>query len=162
MDLRVRDIRDVREPQSTESTVQSAEFLAASYYESGLHCGESVVKAVNEIAGHPMPPEVFRMASGFCEGISGSGCTCGALAGGVMAMGLVGGRTAAGQPWEPVWDATDALRARFAADQDTTFCGPISESHGGMDHPERWAHCTDLVGRTAGWVVRIAQERSWL
>lgn len=162
MDLRVRDISGVTHPGSAESTVQSAEFLAASYYESGLHCGESVVKAVNEIAGHPMPPEVFRMASGFCEGISGSRCTCGALAGGVMAMGLVGGRTAAGQPWEPVWDATAELRTSFANDQGTTLCEPISESHGGMDHPMRWAHCTELVGRTAGWVVRIAEERSWI
>lgn len=144
------------------SLSERAGSLAASYYEAGFHCGESVLRAVNEVAGAPMPPGSFRMASGFCEGISGSRCTCGALAGGVMAMGLLGGRTEATQPWEPIWDATAKLREEFATDQSTTLCEPISEAHGGMDHPLRWAHCTDLVGRTAAWVVRIAEENSWL
>jgi len=61
-----------------------------------------------------------------------------------------------------VWDATADLRARFEADQGTTLCDTISDSHGGMDHPLRWAHCTQLVGRTARWVVEIAEENSWL
>ncbi len=73
------------------STADRAEFAASSYYEAGYWCGESVVKAVNEALGHPMPPEVFRMASGFCEGLGGSRCICGALAGGVMASGLTVG-----------------------------------------------------------------------
>jgi len=162
MDLQVRDIREAAGEAHRESAARQAEALAASYYASGLHCGESVVRAVNEVAGRPMPPEIFRMASGFCEGISGSRCTCGALAGGVMAMGLVGGRTSAEDAWEPVWDATASLRGRFEADQHTTLCDPISDAHGGMDHPLRWAHCTDLVGRTARWVIEIAEENSWL
>jgi C_GCAxxG_C_C family probable redox protein len=33
------------------------------------------------------------MASGFPVGIGGSGCTCGAIAGGVMAIGMFFGRT---------------------------------------------------------------------
>ncbi|MCG2807058.1 MAG: C-GCAxxG-C-C family protein [Coriobacteriia bacterium] len=162
MDLQVRDVRDSCEPLITVTPGCRADALAASYYQSGLHCGEAVVRAVNEVAGTPMPPEVFRMASGFCEGISGSRCTCGAMAGGVMAMGLVGGRTGSEQPWEPIWEATATLRSRFAQDQGTTLCDPISESHGGMDHPLRWAHCTELVGRTARWVVEIAEENDWL
>ena len=162
VDLQVRDIRECPGERTRESAAPRAEILAASLYASGLHCGESVVRAVNEVAGHPMPVEVFRMASGFCEGLSGSRCTCGALAGGVMAMGLVGGRTSAQDAWEPVWEATAELRGRFEADQGTTFCDPISESHGGMDHPLRWAHCTELVGRTARWVSEIAEENSWL
>lgn len=144
------------------SAAEEAELLAASYYEAGFHCGESVVKAVNEIAGHPLPPGVFRMASGFCEGISGSRCTCGALAGGVMAVGLLGGRMSSSDPWEKPWDATSALRRRFIDDQGTTLCDPIAERHGGMRHPQRWAHCTDLVGRTARWVVEVAEENGWL
>lgn len=162
MDMRVRDIRDLSEDVREADQASRAEFAAARYYETGLHCGESVVRAVNELAGSPMPPEVFRMASGFCEGISGSRCTCGALAGGVMAMGLLGGRTDPTDPWEPVWDATAELRLRFELDQRTTNCEPISSAHGGMSHPRRWAHCTELVGRTARWVVEIAEENRWL
>lgn len=149
-------------PARDESIACSAEFLASSYYEAGFHCGESVVKAVNEVVGHPLPPEVFRLASGFCEGISGSRCTCGALAGGVMAMGILGGRESADEPWQPAWDATAALRERFHAEEGTTTCDVISDRHGGMRHPQRWAHCTGLVGRTARWVVEIAEARGLL
>lgn len=148
-------------PDTPATDAERAETVAAGYYESGLHCGESVVRAVNELADAPMPPEVFRLASGFCEGISGSRCTCGALAGGVMAMGLLGGRTSAQEPWEPIWDATAELRSRFEADQGTTLCAPISSACGGMSNPARWAHCTELVGRTARWTVEIAEERGW-
>lgn len=143
----------------SESLADRAELLASSYYEGGFHCGESVVKAVNEVAGHPLPPEVFRMASGFCEGISGSRCTCGALAGGVMAMGLLGGRESVEDPWQPPWDATADMRERFFEDEGTTLCDTISDRHGGMRHPQRWAHCTELVGKVARWVIEVAQER---
>lgn len=147
---------------SDATRADQAELLAAQYYEAGYHCGESVVKAVNEVAGNPMPDDVFRLASGFCEGISGSRCTCGALAGGVMAIGLLGGRTSPDDAWEAPWDATTELRRDFIEDQGTTLCDPIAERMGGMRHPQRWAHCTDLVGRTAGWVVLIAEENGWL
>lgn len=38
---------------------------------------------------------VIALASGFPVGMGRSGCTCGAVAGGVMALGLVFGRTQA-------------------------------------------------------------------
>ena len=75
-----------------ESRADRAEELASEFYAQGYHCGESVVKAINEIAGEPLPAEVMRMASGFCEGLGGSRCVCGALAGGVMATGILSGR----------------------------------------------------------------------
>ncbi len=161
VDLMVSDARAQATPCATQPVGVRAELLAATYYQGGLHCGEAVVRAVNELAQHPLPDEVFRMASGFCEGISGSRCTCGALGGGVMAMGLLGGRTGPQDPWEPIWHATAQLRERFAQDQGTTLCDPICESRGGMDHPARWAHCAKLVGRSARWVVEIAEENSW-
>ncbi|MCE5190569.1 MAG: C-GCAxxG-C-C family protein [Actinomycetia bacterium] len=37
-----------------------------------------------------MPPEAIKLASGFPVGIGTGGCTCGALSGGVMVLGLVG------------------------------------------------------------------------
>lgn len=138
------------------SRAEQAELAASTYYEQGYWCGESVVKAVNEALGHPMPPEVFRMASGFCEGLGGSRCLCGALAGGVMAAGLVTGRTTPKDEWEPSYDAAAELRRRWMDDQDAETCDDVVKRIGGMHLPERWAHCTMLVGRTARWVIEIA------
>lgn len=145
-------------PLAPLSAAEQAEFSAASFYEAGYWCGESVVKAVNETLGHPMPPEVFRMASGFCEGLGGSRCICGALAGGVMASGLVSGRTSPDEDWEPSYDAAGELRRRWMEDQGAASCDEVVERIGGMHLPARWAHCTMLVGRTARWVIEIAEQ----
>lgn len=134
------------------------EFAAAGYYESGYWCGESVLKAVNEALGTPMPPDTCRMASGFCEGLGGSRCLCGALAGGVMATGLFAGRISPSDAWEPSYEAAAELRRRWIADQQAETCDEVATRLGGMESPQRWAHCALLVGRTARWVIEIADQ----
>jgi hypothetical protein len=42
-------------------------------------------------------------------------------------------------------------------DQDAETCDDVVSRIGGMHLPERWAHCTMLVGRTARWVIEIAE-----
>lgn len=140
---------------------EAAELLAARNYECGFHCGESVVKAVSEIVGGPVSPDVLRMASGFCEGLGGSRCMCGALAGSVMAAGMLSGRESADDAWEPSYDAAAELRRRWMEDQNAETCDEVVQRIGGMHLPERWAHCTLLVGRSARWVVEIAEQNDW-
>lgn len=149
-------------PLHVVSRADEVEFAAASYYEAGNWCGESVVRAVNEALGSPMPAEISKLASGFCEGLGGSRCICGALAGGVMASGLVTGRSGPGDAWEPSYDAAAELRRRWIADQQATTCAEVVDRIGGMDLPQRWLHCTELVGRTARWVIEIAEENGAL
>ena len=145
-----------------ECTADAAARTAAAYYAKGYFCGESVLRAVNEVSGSPLPPEVSRLASGFCEGLGGSKCICGALAGGTMALGLISGRQSEDERWEPSYYATAELRARWIADQEAETCDEVVArvADGDMDAPERWSHCCDLVGRTARWVLEIAEEHS--
>jgi C_GCAxxG_C_C family probable redox protein len=144
------------------SHAEEAELRASSYYEAGYHCGESVVRAVHDVIDSELPPEVMRMSSGFCEGLGGSRCICGALAGGVMACGLLAGRDGPDDAWEPSYYASNALRERWVDDQEATSCDEVVQRIGGMHLPERWAHCTMLVGRTARWVIEIAEENGSL
>lgn len=141
---------------------ESAEEVASRLYENGYWCGESVLKAVNDVMGSPMPPEVTRLASGFCEGFGGSRCTCGALAGAVMALGMLTGRVGPADAWEPSYDGAGELRRRFVDDQEAATCDEIVRRIGGMHLPERWAHCAVLCGSAARWVVEIAEERESL
>ncbi|MFI3171442.1 MAG: C-GCAxxG-C-C family protein [Eubacteriales bacterium] len=55
----------------------------------GYSCAESVVGAVYRNLETGLPEKVVGIASGFGGGIGGSGNTCGALTGGVMAIGMV-------------------------------------------------------------------------
>lgn len=149
-------------PVETATLADRARERAEHLYATGLWCGEAVLTAVNDVAGHPMPPEVTRLASGFCEGFGGSRCTCGALAGAVMAAGIFSGRTEPQDAWEPVYDAAGELRRRFVQDQDASTCDEIARRHGGMRMPERWAHCTVLCGTMAAAVVEITAGQGLL
>lgn len=141
---------------------EQAEELAARLYENGYWCGESVLKAVNDVAGNPMPEGITRLASGFCEGFGGSRCTCGALAGAVMAVGMLAGRETPADAWEPSYDGAGEIRRRFVEDQEAATCDEIVGRIGGMHLPQRWAHCAILCGAAARWVLEISEERDWL
>ena len=144
------------------SRADETELAAATLYESGYWCGEAVLKTINDIAPEPLPSDAFRLASGFCEGFGGSRCTCGALAGSVMAAGLLTGRRGPDDAWEPVYNFAGELRRRFIADQEADTGDAIVARIGDMGDPARWAHCALLVGRCARWVVEIAEERGEL
>lgn len=158
----LRALTDESRVPSIGSAAERAEMIAARSYEQGFHCGESVVRAVSQVVDSPLPPEVMRMASGFCEGLGGSRCICGALAGGVMAVGLLAGRRGPEDPWEPSYDGAAELRARWVDDQNAETCDEVVRRIGGMSLPQRWAHCTLLVGRSARWVVEIAEREGWV
>lgn len=62
-----------------------------------LMCAEAVLSVLNQSLNGGLPPEMaIRLSSGLPEGIGGSGCICGALSGGIMALGLFLGRDTPG------------------------------------------------------------------
>ncbi len=69
---------------------------AESYYRDGdFYCSEAIVKVIRDEFEVNISDEVVAMASGFPVGMGGSGCTCGAVAGGIMALGFFFGRSEA-------------------------------------------------------------------
>ena len=62
-----------------------------------LWCSAAVLSVLNRSLGGDLPDAVaIRLGAGLGEGIGGSGCTCGALTGGVMAIGLFCGTAGTG------------------------------------------------------------------
>ncbi|MCX5883222.1 MAG: C-GCAxxG-C-C family protein [Deltaproteobacteria bacterium] len=54
-----------------------------------MMCSEAVLSVLNQGLGGGLPPDLaMKVAAGFPEGLGGSGCTCGALTGGVISLGL--------------------------------------------------------------------------
>jgi C_GCAxxG_C_C family probable redox protein len=54
-----------------------------------MMCSEAVLSVLNQGLGGGLSPDLaMKVAAGFPEGIGGSGCTCGALTGGVISLGL--------------------------------------------------------------------------
>ena len=78
------DIRKIRE-------------TAEAYYRNKqFYCSEAIVKTINDMFGLGYPDSIIAAASGFPIGIGGAGCTCGAISGGVIALGMAFGRTKPG------------------------------------------------------------------
>ena len=56
-----------------------------------MNCGESVIAALWDAFEPDFPRSVVSMGAGMGKGVGGSGCICGALAGGVLfALGIIG------------------------------------------------------------------------
>ena len=69
---------------------------AEDLFRGGFFCSEAVVSSIRSNFELDIPEEVIAMASGFPVGIGRSKCICGAVSGGVMALGLFFGRTKQG------------------------------------------------------------------
>jgi len=79
---------------TTQIDIAKLRKTAEGYYRNGDYfCSEAIVKAIKDAFASPLPDDVIAMASGFPVGMDGSGCTCGAVAGGIMAIGMFFGRT---------------------------------------------------------------------
>ena len=78
----------------TDIDLEKIKSTAEEYYRSGdFYCSEAIVKTIKDAFQLPVSDDVISMASGLPVGLGGAGCTCGAVTGGVLSLGLVFGRT---------------------------------------------------------------------
>ena len=81
-----------------EVSLQKIKKDAEDLFRDGFFCSEAVVSAMRSNFELDIPEMVISMASGFPVGIGRSKCLCGAVSGGVMALGIFFGRTKQGDP----------------------------------------------------------------
>jgi C_GCAxxG_C_C family probable redox protein len=62
------------------------------YLNRDYYCSEAIMFIIHKHFAPDMPEQAIAMASGFPVGIGGSMCICGAVSGGVMALGYFFGR----------------------------------------------------------------------
>ena len=129
---------------------------AESYYRDGdFYCSESIVKTIKDEFGLPISDDVVAMASGFPVGIGGSGCTCGAVAGGIMALGLFFGRS---QPQDKRVDTTMALSKELHdifRERHKSICCRVLTKGMTLGSPEHIEQCIYLTGEVAEEVAKI-------
>ena len=115
---------------------------AEGLYRSGkMHCAEAVLAAVKNNFAAAVPDDVVRLAAGFGGG-SGSGCICGAVAGGTMALGLV-----LPNDKKRATALTRELHKWFKAQYGATCCKIITQK--GKEG------CAILTGNVAGKVAEL-------
>ena len=116
--------------------------------EGGLNCAEAVLAAALEQTDLPPGGLLPRIATCFGGGVGR--CKeemCGALSGGIMAVGCLLGRGEPGANWDRAAAVAAELRARFAAANGGTRCGDILERLGPQQNLDK---CRQLSSRVAG------------
>ena len=74
---------------------------AEESYRRGFFCCEAVMEVIMQHFKVDVPYDMIRMASGMAIGVGKSGCICGALNGGVLAIGMFFGRSEHKGPKDP-------------------------------------------------------------
>ena len=74
---------------------------AVNNFRGGYFCCEALMAAIRDNFQLDVPKEVIAMASGMAVGAGRSGCMCGALNGGILALGMFFGRTEPKGPQDP-------------------------------------------------------------
>jgi len=130
-------------------------------FDSGMHCAESVLQAVAEAYG-VIDPLIPKIATGFCGGISRTSGMCGALAGGIMALGLLTGRSSPQDSRNCCYALTHNLvqrfRERFGSTQCTELLGcDISTADGAASFKANGLEktvCGPVTRQAAGFAGR--------
>lgn len=130
---------------------------ALELFDSGYNCAEAVLLAVNNDLKNPgcFP----RIATGFGGGIARNGLLCGALTGGIMALGLALGRNDNTESREPCYPAVDALLGGFIGKFGHAGCRDII----GVDlkTPEgQQAHAQKEIRETCRGCVKWSAEKT--
>ena len=135
--------------------------IAEDYYRNGdFYCSEAVVKTIIDEFQIDVSEDVIKMASGFPVGMGGMGCTCGALTGGVMAIGLVYGRSQGKDPKvNKAMELSAKLYQIFCERHKVSCCKVMTR---GMEKgsPEHMEQCIAFTGEMAYEAAKIIAENA--
>ena len=139
-----------------EELVNQVKSEAEGYFERGeFFCSEAVVRTINNLLGKPYEDNVVKMASGFPIGIGKSGCLCGAVSGGIMALGMVYGRNYGEKMDDEMFPISADLHDFIKDEYGSTCCRVMTRKWAGdnFQSPERKKHCVEITGKVAEWIA---------
>ena len=124
---------------------EQCQLEAEALYRSGkYHCAEAVMETVRRHFAAEIPESVVGTVSGFGGG-SGSGCICGAVSGGTVALGLVLADK------KKTTHLTRELHTWFKEKYGVTCCKTIRQTHKGA--------CPVLTGEVAGKIAEMLSRK---
>lgn len=139
-----------------EELIKQVQTEAEGYFDRGeFFCSEAVAHTINNLLGNPYTDDVVKLASGFPIGMGKSGCLCGAVSGGQMAIGMVYGRTHGEKMQDEMFPLAAELHDYIKEEYGSTCCRVITRQWAGdnFQSPERKKHCIEITGRVAAWVA---------
>jgi C_GCAxxG_C_C family probable redox protein len=145
------------------NTLEKVRKQAETYYREGdFYCSEAIIKTIKDEFNVDISDKAIAMASGFPVGIGGAGCTCGALSGGVMAIGLLFGRESGKDPKvNHAMQLSNELHGNFKNAYRHTCCRALTKGLelGSEQHMEKCIAITgEIAAQTAQIIIRELAE----
>jgi C_GCAxxG_C_C family probable redox protein len=133
------------------------------YLANDFRCSEAVLRVIWENFKTDLPEEIVSLATGFPHGLGGSGCICGALAGGTMALGMFFGRSAAGEEdkLKKNMELSHELHDLFKKNHKVTCCRTLIKKliYGSPEHRQQCARFVkEMTEETAKIIIREKGE----
>lgn len=140
----------------TEISINKIKNDAEALYRDGkFFCSEAIVCSIKNNFDLDMPDEMIAMASGFPIGIGKSKCVCGAVSGGVMALGYFFGRTEGGDPKvQDTLKLAYELQESFRSNHKVLCCKVLTKGFD-MASAEHKDQCVSFTGEIAEKTAEI-------
>jgi len=116
-------------PRGGDRDFNEREEKVQQIFDSGFNCAESVLKAAQEIFQLSGAEVVPKVATGLGGGIGRKGSVCGALTGGILALGLALGRTEPKdtESRDRLYGIARELYAKFEREFGTVLCFGLTQ-----------------------------------
>ena len=159
-EIKERRPKEQRSELKTEALVDLVKAKARNLFLTRqLQCSQAVLCTLNEGLGGGLRRDMAeRLASGFAEGLGGGGCLCGAVSGGVLALGLFMDKDrrtlfkASGSSY------STALLHREFAERFGSACCKVLSKKAKHDEKAHFDQCAELTGAAAEIASRIILE----
>lgn len=129
-------------PSSRVEEDETVSEKAGRLFASGMNCTQAVLQSTTGIDD----PKMMKMAEAFGGGIGDSKCLCGAVSGGVMALGLSGRKKKAGK-----------LVELFKQKYGLTCCSALSRPYK-WNSREHLSNCRKITEETTAMVEKLLNE----
>ena len=139
-----------------KDVIHAVKDRARELYDSKKYnCAESTFLALNEVLkGGIEPQTALRVATGLGGGLGGTGGTCGALTGCVMALGLLAEDDPDIPRKKTIYPMAAALQKKFKAQFGSCICRTLIRDTG----EDRRKHCSTITVEAAALCAAMLLE----
>ncbi len=128
---------------------------AENYYNSGFYCSEAIVASIRENFNLDISADIVMAASGFPVGIGGAKCLCGAVSGGIIALGLFFGRNRPNDKKIKLCMKLSAELHDYFKGQNRALCCRVLTSDLKLGSGKHMEQCTYFTGQVAEKTAQI-------
>lgn len=136
-----------------QTDIKPSELAQTYFAHEGLNCTEAVLKGVLDALEIDYPAEILALTHGFGNGIAGSGCVCGALNGGVMAVSYLNALSGHKRSTRAM---ARTLYNKFVERNRCTCCRILSKRFP-KGSEEAHQQCINFVGEVAHDVMELVE-----